>query len=101
MRMKKTNTIIKLSWVLTVLVLTLSTLLSSCVLYNFTPEDPTSIPEDYHASKEEILRNISKTKKYNPKEFSYVTEYFLYWGFPEFDKAKTTWAENIFYTYYN
>ena len=88
-------------WAAVLLAVMLSMALCSCLSYNRPPEDPTSTPENYHVSREQIERNISKCQKYNPKQYSYVTEYFLYWGMPEFDTEKTVWAEQVFYTYYN
>lgn len=99
--MKKTNIVRIKFWALLLLTALLSVALSSCLLFTRAPEDPLSVPEDYHVSKEEILENIEKCEKKNPKEYSFVTEYFLYWGFPEFDVEKTVWAEQVFYTYYN
>ena len=86
---------------LILLLVFISGALTSCISFSRPPEDPTSIPEDYHVSKPVIEKNIAACEKNNPKEYSFVTEYLLYWGFPEFDVTKAVWAEQVFHTYYN
>ena len=98
--LKKSNTT-KRVWALILLTVFLAAVLSSCVSFTRPPVDPTSIPEDYHVAKPVIEKNIKKCESYNPKQYSYVTEYLLYWGFPEFNVEKTAWAEQVFHSKYN
>ena len=80
-----------------VALLTLVTLLlTSC----FTLDKPPA-PEVNEQSKENIAANIQTSLDTGDNLYDYAADYMIKWGFPEFNKEKVTWAEQVFLLLYN
>ena len=82
------------------LVCTVVLLLSSCAPV-FTQAPPAPAPEVNEQPKDIIIANIIASLESGELLYDYATEYMIKWGFPEFDKAKLSWAEQTFLSLYN
>ena len=86
--MKKAKKILLASFV-SALLITLLVGLSSCFTSLTAPEvDPQP--------KEVIIENINRAEEKNTRSFEHFADFLIEWGFPEFNREKVIWAEDLF-----
>ena len=90
--MKEKKKILLASFV-TALLVTLVLSLTSCFTSLATPEvDPQP--------KEVIVENINRAEENNTRSFEHFADFLIEWGFPQFNRSKVIWAEDLFVLHY-